>query len=212
MTNNIFQGIDTDSLKEEDLDLIKKQLKEIEKKVKENNKPKTITVSSKSHNQIKKYCQIFNLTIGEWAEKTLLKEIELQNCFEIDDLSYEERRKSDIEDITKKWIKENYGNHFLVKFSKPLMSKYLRYKGWSVADGFSIYEYIGNDFVHFLSESQLQSLGLTYRKVDRSEISTVHREEEIDPIILNIDSDLFDLKRISQKDIDKMSVENLFKF
>ena len=184
ITKDIFHGIDTDNLKEEDLTLLKKQLKEIEKRVRENNKPKTITIPSKTHNQIKKYCQVFNLNIGEWTEKTLLKEIESQQCIFIDDLTYEERQKADAEEITNRWIMENHGKSLLIKFNKPMMSTDLKYKGCSVVDGLPIYQYIGKDFTHFTTLNEFQSLGITYKGVTKNELSTFFNEDEIDVAII----------------------------
>lgn len=50
---------------------IKEQLKVLGKKVKKANKPKTITLSSKTVNKIKTYCDMFNYNIGDWTEKIL---------------------------------------------------------------------------------------------------------------------------------------------
>jgi hypothetical protein len=65
---------------EQDLLLLKEKVKEIEKKIKENNKPKTITISGNAHNTIKRFCTSLNFNIGDWCEKILLKEIEDNDC------------------------------------------------------------------------------------------------------------------------------------
>ena len=176
--------IDVDKLQEGDIEILKKQLKELEKKVKENNKPKTITISSKTHNTIKRYCQLFNINIGDWAEKALLKEIESTNCVLMDDMTYEERQKSDMLEISNKFLSEQNSNQHLVKFTKPLISKELKYKGWSVIDGQSIYQYVGDDFTYFKLSNNLEDLGIKCKLVVKSEIVSSVCPKEEDQIVL----------------------------
>lgn len=182
----LLDGIDIGKLEVNDVEDLKKKLKEIEKQVKENNKPKTITVSSKSHNIIKRYCQTFNLNIGEWAEKTLLKEIEESNCVIVDDenLSSDEVQEMKVKELMSKYSNNKVSKN-LIKTNKPIMSKDLKYEGWSIIDGYYIYNYIGDDFVHFKLINQFENIGLKDKKAMFSEISTVSKVDDIDTVILS---------------------------
>ncbi len=49
----------------------------LDKKLKvKNPQIKTLTISSESHLLVKKYCTENELKIGDWVERTLIKEIE----------------------------------------------------------------------------------------------------------------------------------------
>ena len=72
MIDNL-NNIDSISELEDDQILrLREKLKEIEGKLKEKAKPKTITISGEAHNMIKNYCLTINESIGEWSEKSLI--------------------------------------------------------------------------------------------------------------------------------------------
>jgi len=156
---------------EQDLLLLKEKVKEIEKKIKENNKPKTITISSNTHNTIKKFCNSLNFNIGDWCEKILLKEIEDNNCvILVEDhdsaTSYEDRIKQDSEKIKDKYIKEEVRTKYLIKANKLILSSQLKFNGYSRLDGQPIYEFTGEDMNHFKMVNDFDSLGVTFDKIN----------------------------------------------
>lgn len=164
--------MDLDNIQtEKDLLLLKEKVKEIEKKIRENNKPKTITISGTTHNTIKRFCGALNLNIGEWSEKVLLKEIEDNNCVIIVDehdsaTSYEDRILKDAENIKDKYIKEEVRTKYLIKSNKLIFSNQLKFNGYSRIDGQPIYEFTGDDMTHFKMSNDFDKLGVTFEKID----------------------------------------------
>ena len=153
---------------EKDLLLLKEKVKEIEKKIKENNKPKTITISGSTHNTIKRFCTTLNLNIGDWCEKILLKEIEDNNCIILteDIKSDEDRIKEDSEILKDKYIKEKQKTKYLIKANKLILSSQLKFNGYSRIDGQPIYEFTGEDMNHFKMLNDFDSLGITFDKIN----------------------------------------------
>ncbi len=156
---------------EKDLLLLKEKVKEIEKKIRENNKPKTITISGTTHNTIKRFCGALNLNIGEWSEKVLLKEIEDNNCVIILEehdsaTSYEDRIKEDSEILKEKYIKEKQKSKYLIKSNKLIFSDQLKFNGYSRIDGLPIYEFTGEDMTHFKMVNDFDKLDVTFEKID----------------------------------------------
>jgi len=63
---------DISQLEDEQIIKLRDKLKEIDVKLKEKAKPKTITISSEAHNIIKNHCSSVNENVGEWSEKMLI--------------------------------------------------------------------------------------------------------------------------------------------
>lgn len=175
---------------EKDLLLLKEKVKEIEKKIKENNKPKTITISGNAHNTIKRFCTSLNLNIGDWTEKILLKEIEDNNCVilveEHDSTkSYENRIKEDSEALKDKYIKEANRPKLTIKANKLIISDQLKFNGYSRIDGLPIYEFTGEDMTHFKMANDFDKLGITFDIVD-TKFGFIKTNEKLDDcVILN---------------------------
>ena len=157
---------------EKDLLLLKEKVKQIEKKIKENNKPKTITISGSTHNTIKRFCTSLNLNIGDWCEKILLKEIEDNDCIlrvnEMDtvELNDTEEKERDSKILKDKYIKEAQRPKYLIKANKLILSTQLKFNGYSRIDGQPIYEFTGEDMNHFKMVNDFDSLGITFDKID----------------------------------------------
>jgi len=175
---------------EKDLLLLKEKVKEIEKKIKENNKPKTITISGNAHNTIKRFCTSLNLNIGDWTEKILLKEIEDNNCVilveEHDSTkSYENRIKEDSEALKDKYIKEANRPKLTIKANKLIISDQLKFNGYSRIDGLPIYEFTGEDMTHFKMANDFDKLGIIFDIVD-TKFGFIKTNEKLDDcVILN---------------------------
>jgi hypothetical protein len=176
---------------EKDLLLLKEKVKQIEKKIKENNKPKTITISGNTHNTIKRFCSTLNLNIGEWSEKVLLKEIEDNNCvILVEDhdsaVSYEDRILKDSEKIKYKYIKEEVRTKYLIKSNKLIFSDQLKFEGYSYVDTLPIYEFTG-DMTHFKMTNNFDELGLVFNKVETFELAkNIKTNKDLeDYIVLN---------------------------
>lgn len=184
--------MDLDNIQtEKDLLLLKEKVKEIEKKIKENNKPKTITISGNVHNKIKKFCGALNLNIGEWSEKVLLKEIEDNNCVIIleehdSGTSYEDRIKEDSEILKEKYIKEKQKSKYLIKSNKLIFSDQLKFNGYSRIDGQPIYEFTGEDMTHFKMVNDFDKLEVTFEKIDINFGFLKTNEELEDYVILDV--------------------------
>lgn len=131
-----------DELTENDVENLKAKMKEIEKKVKEKNKPKTITISGIDHSIIKSYCNSLNLNIGEWTAKVLIEEIERNRCITYSNETYEEIQEAGVKNIREKYkyLFEESENEILLKSNKLILSKDLKIKGYSFFDGKPIYE------------------------------------------------------------------------
>ena len=143
--DNLFSTINCDVLNENDVSMLKEKVKEIEEKVKENNKPKTITISGKVHTSIKTYCKNMNLNIGDWCSSLLTEQIEKDNCI-IDDVEKDsdEVREGEILEISNRFLDEINRDKILLKSDVLLLHKNLTFKGYSQYDGKPIYEKIGD--------------------------------------------------------------------
>ncbi len=156
--------VDSDVDDTELLLLLKEKVKSIEKKIKESNKPKTITISGKTHNEIKKFCTTLNFSIGEWCEKILLNEIKNNSCIIYDD--YDEK---DL--ISKKWIEEADRKKYLIKYNKHILSNEFKFIGYSITDGYLVYEYIGNDMTFTILNNNFDELGIKIGVVKEDELT-----------------------------------------
>ena len=175
---------------EKDLLLLKEKVKQIEKKIKENNKPKTITISGNTHNIIKRFCSTFNLNIGEWSEKILLKEIEDSDCIirtnEQDTVELNDTEKERVSNELKdKYIKEAQRTKYLIKSNKLIFSNQLKFNGYSRVDGQPIYEFTGEDMTHFKMINDFDKLGIEFEKVDTNFGFIKTNEKLEDYVILN---------------------------
>jgi len=77
--SNLDKINDISQLEDEQIIKLRDKLKEIDVKLKEKAKPKTITISVEAHNIIKEYCSKLNESIGEWSEKILVDNIKCNN-------------------------------------------------------------------------------------------------------------------------------------
>ena len=174
--------IDVENISESDLNSIKNQLKRVEKKVKEKNKPKTITISGESHSKIKKHCSLFNLNIGEWTEKVLMEELNKSNCIEKDERDHEDIQKEEMSKIEEKYINEELRKRTLIKSNKLLLSKDLKFYGYSILDGLPIYEIANKvdlfreEFLDYLKEGGVE-ISLTDKKEATKNIKTSKVED-----------------------------------
>ena len=190
-----LDSIQIDGVDENYLSQLKEKVKLIEKKLKENNKPKTITISGKSHNVIKRYCTSLNYNIGEWAEKIMLKEIEDNKCV----YYVKEHDSTDpmIKEVVEKWIERKSRKGTLVKSNKFMLSDKFRFVGYSRVDGLPIYDFLGdmNDIksaflgkIEYIKEvgdvNKFSDLDIKIAKVD--ELSNdIQTPDSMDAIILN---------------------------
>ena len=134
--SNILTDINEVDLDEKDILELKNKMKQIEKKIKEKNKPKTITISGKDHSIIKEYCTTLNLNIGDWTAKVLLDKIEADKCFvELDQEDYFEIEEKE---ITERYI-DSQKHKTLYKFDKLIINKDFHFKGYSIIDGNPLY-------------------------------------------------------------------------
>ncbi len=167
---NILSDFENADINESDILELKNKFKEIEKKVKENNKPKTITISAKDHNVIKKHCALFGLNIGDWASKILLKEISDNTC-----VTLEEKTTEEVQEESIKLIKDNYTRSVnrkknLIKTNKIIVNNHFKFEGYSIIDSKPIYEFVG-DMTYFKVQYNLDSMGIEMQLVGKTEIS-----------------------------------------
>jgi len=191
---------------EKDLLLLKEKVKEIEKKIKENNKPKTITISGSAHNTIKRFCTSLNFNIGDWCEKILLKEIEDNNCvILVEDYdstkSYEDIIKEDSEVLKDKYIKEKQNTKYLIKSNKLILSSQLKFNGYSRLDGQPIYEFTGEDMNHFKMVNDFDGLGITFNKIDMDFGFIKTNEKLEDCVILDSNSIEYEIPKYEKSSI-----------
>ena len=124
---------------------LRKKLKEVEKSIKEKNKPKTITISGKSHESIKKYCSQLNLKIGDWVEETLKKEMFDNLAVSIDNGSDEDHIKDQCDKLVDKY-KDHNKVDWAIKSNSYIFITGFKFLGYYEADGLPAYKYIGNDW------------------------------------------------------------------
>ena len=136
---------DCDGLDDDQIIALKDKIKNFESKLKDKVKPKTITISSSVHNKIKKYCNDFNLKIGDWVEDTLLKALDCtDNQIKQKYSTYEEYLDASKEDLMKKW-KEYQKINKLIKSDNLILKQQFKFKGFSFIDHKPMYDYLGND-------------------------------------------------------------------
>lgn len=181
---SIFDGFESTDIDESDILILKNKVKEMEKKVKENNKPKTITISAKDHKIIKNHCALFGINIGDWVSKVLLKEID-DNCVIIEYKTIEEAQKESLKIITDNYIISANRNKFLVKTNKIIINTDLKFEGYSIADSKPIYEFVA-DMDHFKMQYDLDARGLEMEVVGKNEISlNIFSNIDLEVLILN---------------------------
>ena len=73
--NGLDKINDISELEDEQIIKLREKLKEIDVKLKEKTKPKTITISGEAHNMIKNHCSLIKENVGEWSEKILVDKI-----------------------------------------------------------------------------------------------------------------------------------------
>jgi len=135
--DGIISSLESCDMSEQEILDMKSKMKEMDKKLKEKNKPKTITVSAQTHNTIKNYCNVMNYNIGEWTTSVLLEKIKDDKCVEVVDDS-DEFREEQIEEINERYLSERYGT--LYKTTKLIMNKNFKFVGYSSLDALPIYE------------------------------------------------------------------------
>jgi hypothetical protein len=146
-----------DDITESDLNDFKSKMKEIEKKVKEKNKPKTITISGKDHSVIKQYCSKLNLNIGDWVSKILLSEINNSPLIILNDEDSKDSIEKEKEDLIKKYTYVR--SKYLYKANKAIMSKDFNVIGYSIIDGKPIYTFDG-DMTWLKQKYDFEEIGL----------------------------------------------------
>ncbi len=156
---NILNG-NIDKIEESDLATLKSKLKEVEKKVKEKNKPKTMTISGKDHAIIKQYCTMFNLNIGNWVSKILLKEINENNAITIDNESTpEELHEMKRKEVIDRYLKRNADQmgKCLFKSNKIVFNPNFKFVGYSMVDSLPIYEINNkNNNLDYISNNSIE--------------------------------------------------------
>jgi hypothetical protein len=135
--DGIINSLENCDMTEQEILDMKSKMKAMDKKLKEKNKPKTITVSAQTHNTIKNYCNVMNYNIGEWTTSVLLEKINDDKCIDVVDDS-DELREEQIEEINERYLSERWGN--LYKTSKIVMNKNFKFVGYSSLDALPIYE------------------------------------------------------------------------
>lgn len=73
---DLLKIVDSSEVTDADISNLRDKMKEIEKVLKEKNKPKTITISGYSHKIVKDYCADSGLNMGEWVSSILVSEVE----------------------------------------------------------------------------------------------------------------------------------------
>jgi hypothetical protein len=138
------EGFDEDQIQS-----IKNRIKDFEAKLREKVKPKTITISNNVHNTIKNYCNLFNLKIGDWVEKTLMDKIEdmtpKKEVVSIEKAKDELEKKYRNLCVRKKLIRTDKLIDFVYSLDKVKLSSKFKFIGYDVNDK-PIYDYIGNNF------------------------------------------------------------------
>lgn len=183
--------IDVENISEVDLNNIKNQLKQVEKKVKEKKKPKTITIPGDTHAKVKKHCNLFNLNIGEFTEKVLLEELERNQCIKKDERDEEDIQKEEMSEIEKRFIDNELKSRTLIKSNKLLFSKYLKFYGYSITDGSPIYEIIEikGDFFNEKYKDTLKENNIEIKLVTKRESTKNIKTTKVEDFFI-LDSNL----------------------
>ncbi len=186
---------------EEDLIEMKRKVKQMEKELREKNKPKTITIPGKTHSTIKKYCSELNLNIGEWASQVLLREIENDSCvIKLDD-DYDTRTKKLAEEIKQKYnVKRS-----AFKLDKIFIHKDLKSLGYSRVDAYPIYEYTGDNINEFTEKYKENILNIF--NLDNDDISEIPLNEDLDVVIPYVGGDI-PWQQSILKDIENLTKKN----
>lgn len=194
-----------DDLDVYELNELKRKLKELNKKIKEKNKPKTITISTNTHDKIKSYCSAFNLNIGKWVEEVLLERIN-EKCVYMGDMTFEEIQEKETEEIKRNYIKELNKDRDLIKTSKILINKDLEFFGYSIVDALPIYNILSNNNI---IRRKLTEKGITFSNVLFGSESSpfINYNENLDVEILP-EIDLDEVIKVKFLKKDEVLLEN----
>lgn len=154
--DDLLKNLEKDDMTEEQISELMLKVKDVQKKLKEKNKPKTITISAKDHQKIKKYCTMMDLNIGDWSSKVLLDEIEKSLCVEVKEETTEEseeRIKKESENLIESWKEGQNRPKNLYKLNRLIISSMFKFCGYSGLDCNPIYEFTGKDLPTFEDES-----------------------------------------------------------
>ncbi len=181
--DGILESMDKSSLTEEQILEVKSKMKEMDKKLKEMNKPKTITISSYDHKKIKKYCSSLNLNIGDWVTSILLEKIEDDNCIirdKFDDEDYVEHLERKSNELIQKYKYKK--RDVMFKTNKILVNKNFEFVGYSSLDANPIYGCDNSlNFKLLLDENSIE-----YKSVSKSEIGNgIYYNLDLEVEILN---------------------------
>ncbi len=180
--NDIFEN-DVDDINEEEVLRLKSKVKEMEKRLREKNKPKTITISGSDHAKIKAFCSSLNLNIGDWVSRTLLKEILENSCIIVDKSSNDEQKNErEIGEIKDRYFNSLTRKIYLLKSNKIITNKDFIFMGYSIIDGRAIYEFTGDMNLLRLTHD-FDSMGLKFNNSSREELSKyIFSNEELEHI------------------------------
>jgi hypothetical protein len=135
--DGLLNNLDNYDITEEEILEMKEKMKEMYRKLKEKNKPKTITISAQTHSSIKKYCNSMDLNIGDWVTKVLINEINEERCTE--EFEQEDYVKTETKEILERYeASKKYKS--LYKTDKLIFHKKFAFKGYSSLDGKPVYE------------------------------------------------------------------------
>lgn len=123
---------------------LKSEVKKVQNKIKEKQKPKTITISSHVHTKIKRHCNLFGYNIGEWIENLALTELNNNFCFTKDDRDSKEFYEEESQKLIDSWLLEKDRSKKLVKTNCLLIDKLFKFSGYSLIDNNPIYEFYGD--------------------------------------------------------------------
>jgi len=174
--DGLLNNLDNYDITEEEIVEMKEKMKQMDAKLKEKNKPKTITVSAQTHSAIKKYCISMNLNIGDWVTKILLEKIEEHNCTE-------EFEQEDYVDIETKEIIDRYVNSKnlknLYKTDKLIFHKDFAFKGYSSLDGKPVYNCDFKNVSTLLNEYDVECVMASKREVGNGIYHNLDLEVEL---------------------------------
>ena len=179
------ENINIESLSSQDLKEAKNRLKHIEKKVKEKEKPKTITIPGDTHQKVKKHCKELNLTIGNFTTDVLIKEIGNAVCITKEDKSQEEVIDERKEELEKKYVNLNkiLSSDTLIKTDYLLLSDNFSFKGYSIIDGKPIYQVMNKTFYSSMNNEIKKELNP--KIIKKNELSTkINPKEDLDFMLI----------------------------
>lgn len=180
-----------DNIDEKDIQMFESTLKTLKKKIKEKNKPKTITISGSVHDKVKKYCNHLNLNIGDFTESVLIKEMKGNECLIFDEREYQEIKDEEVKKLESNWFETINSNRNLIYVKSDLLvlSKLFKFMGYSYVDGKPIYQIEENTL------EKIRNIGYNedyFKLVRYDEICTTISRHNTDDDILIIRDDLLE--------------------